>query len=145
MLNWIEVSTIKKSKTGIEWPLVSKEILKKHFKNKAGLYQLIYNGDVIKNGIFGEGKTKNINIRISAYRSISKSLDKIRNGILAKNGSYLTVDTLEKRLNVGDEVTMIACVVSDDKMDEFGVIWKVDLYKMEEDLKSKHKNTIWLS
>ena len=144
MLNWMEVSTIKKSKTGIEWPLISKEILKKHFKNKAGLYQLIYNGDVIKNGIFGEGKTKNINIRISAYRNISKSLDKIRKGILSKNGSYLTVDTLEKRLNVGDEVTMVACVVPDDKIDEFGVTWKVDLYKMEEDLKSKHKNTIWL-
>ena len=45
---------------------------------------------------------------------------------------------------MGDEVTMVACVVPDDKIDEFGVTWKVDLYKMEEDLKSKHKNTIWL-
>ena len=143
MFNWIEVSVIKKTENGIEWPLIPKEIRKKYFKNKTGLYQLIYNGKVIKNGVFGDGKTKNINTRISAYRNASKVLDKMRNGTSSTNGSYLTIDTLEKKLNLGDKVTMIACTLPDNKIID-GLPWKIDLYQLEEHLKNKHKDTIWL-
>lgn len=140
MDNWIEVTTIKKHETRIEWPLVKKKLAK---QLKQGVYQLIYNNKIIKIGIFGEGNTKSINTRISAYRSVIKSLTEIRNGEKAKNGSFNTIDVLDKRINVGDEIIMKVLKAPKDKIIN-GWLYKADLYHIEKDLKNKHKDTIWL-
>ena len=142
MFTWAEVCTIIKTENGIEWPLVSKELNQKF---QQGLYQLIYEGKVIKNGCFGEGKTKKINMRIAAYRNMINSLNKTRMGLKGKNGSFKTIDVLDKNLKVGDKVIMRAIALPDTKLDKNNVPWKVDLYALEDFLKNKHKDTIWLT
>ena len=139
--NWVEVSVIRKTSQGLEWPLVSKELRKEFLQ---GVYQLLYNGEVIKNGCFGEGTNKTINRRISAYRSMIKILSDVRTGRKAKNGSFNTVDLLDKNLKVGEEVIMRAIKLPNNKIDENGLPWKVDLYELENALKQQHKDTIWL-
>jgi hypothetical protein len=141
MSKWINVAVIKKHKTGIEWSLAEK-ILAKQLKQ--GLYLLVYKDKVIKVGIFGEGNTKSVNHRISAYRSVIKSLEEIRNGRKCKNGSFNTIDTLDKRLNVGDEVIMKVVKAPND-IENDGWPYKVDLYILEKHLKDKYKDTLWLS
>ena len=141
MSKWINVAVIQKHKAGIKWSLAEKTLAK---QLKQGLYLLVYRDKVVKVGIFGEGNTKSINHRISAYRSVIKGLDEIRSGKKAKNGSFNTIDVLDKRLNVGDEVIMKVVKAPDD-IENDGWPYKVDLYALEKYLKDKYKDTLWLS
>lgn len=140
-LNWVEVTVIKKTAQGLEWPLVSKDLRKEFLQ---GVYQLLYKGVVVKNGCFGEGVNKTINRRISNYRSMIKVLSEVRLGNKPKNGSFKTVDVLDKNLKVGEEIIMKALKLPNTKVDKNGLPWKVDLYELENILKQQHKDTIWL-
>ena len=60
--NFQHICYITKTPSGLDWPLTDKVM-------NQGVYQLWYNGVVIKNGCWGEGTTKRINKRISSYRS----------------------------------------------------------------------------
>jgi hypothetical protein len=109
-----------------------------------GVYQIWFNGVVIKNGCWGEGVTKGINSRISKYRTIINYLDEFRAGEKTKNGSFNTVDLLDQRLKVGERAELRAVQLPDTKEGEEGLPWKVDLYLIENYFKDKHKDTIWL-
>jgi len=135
--NFEHICYITKTKNGLDWPLSDK-------KMNQGVYQLWYKGEVIKNGCWGEGNTKSINSRISAYRSVINNLEGFRNGTKKKNGSFNTVDLIDKRLQVGEKVEMKAVALPDTKEGAEGLPWKVDLYMIEEHFKNKHKDTIWL-
>lgn len=140
-LQWQVVGQVTKVNNKMEWPLLSKEVDQQF---KQGLYQLIYNGEVIKNGCFGEGLAKGIKSRMGQYRSASNRLDEMRAGTASKNGSYLTNDYLQTRLKEGDTVILQAVALPDNVVDENGFPWKVDLYALENQLKELHKDTIWL-
>jgi hypothetical protein len=129
---------ITKTPSGLVWPLTDKIM-------NQGVYQLWYNGVVIKNGCWGEGKTKRINNRISGYRNVINNLEGFRDGTKKKNGSFNTVDLIDKRLKVGEVVEMRAVALPDNKDGEDGLPWKVDLYLIEDHFKNKHKDTIWLN
>ena len=129
---------ITKTLSGLVWPLTDKIM-------NQGVYQLWYNGVVIKNGCWGEGKTKRINNRISGYRNVINNLEGFRDGTKKKNGSFNTVDLIDKRLKVGEIVEMRAVALPDNKDGEDGLPWKVDLYLIEDYFKNKHKDTIWLN
>jgi hypothetical protein len=135
--NFEHICYITKTENGLDWPLSDK-------KMNQGVYQLWYKGEVIKNGCWGEGNTKSINSRISAYRSVINNLEGFRNGTKKKNGSFNTVDLIDKRLQVGEKVEMKAVALPDTKEGAEGLPWKVDLYMIEEHFKNKHKDTIWL-
>jgi len=128
---------ITKTENGLDWPLSDK-------KMNQGVYQIWFNGVVIKNGCWGEGTAKGINKRISSYRSVINYLEDFRSGAKRKNGSFNTVDLLDQRLKVGERAEMRAVSLPDTKEGEEGLPWKVDLYLIENYFKDKHKDTIWL-
>ena len=135
--NFQHICYITKTPSGLDWPLTDKVM-------NQGVYQLWYNGEVIKNGCWGEGTTKRINKRISGYRSVINNLEGFRDGSKKKNGSFNTVDLIDKRLKVGERVEMRAVALPDNIIGEDGLPWKVDLYLIEDYFKNKHKDTIWL-
>lgn len=139
-LDWIKVTTVTIKDDKLDWPLVSKKLAKTF---RQGVYQLRYNGVVIKNGCFGEGVTKGINRRFSDYRYMSKNLNEVRAGIKQKNGSFNTINILDERLVLGDTVEVYAVSFPDDIIIN-NLPWKVDLYAIEANLKELHKDTIWL-
>ena len=124
---------IKKIKEGyIDVPIIEK-------KNsiKRGLYLLIYQDQVIKVGVFGEGVNSNSKSRFSAYRSKGKD-------ITPGNGSYKTMKVLNEKLKVGEHIDVAFKSLPED-IELNGYKWKVDLYHEEDKLKNKFKNTLWLS
>ena len=124
---------ITKIKEGyIDVPKISKE---NTIKN--GLYILIYNGSIIKVGIYGEGVNSTNKSRFSGYRSKGKN-------IVPGNGSYKTMKVLNENLKVGEKVEVIfKKLPTDIYMDGFW--WKVDLYREEDELKKEYKDSLWLT
>ncbi len=139
-LDWIKVITVTMKDDKLDWPLVNKKLAK---TLRQGVYQLRYNGVVVKNGCFGEGVTKGINRRINSYRNMSKYLNEVRAGTKQKNGSFNTINILDERLVSGDTVEVYAVSLPDDIIIN-NLPWKVDLYAIEAYLKELHKDTIWL-
>ena len=139
-LDWIKVTTVTMKDDKLDWPLVNKKLAKTF---RQGVYQLRYNGVVVKNGCFGEGVTKGINRRFSNYRYMSKNLNEVRAGSKHKNGSFKTINILDERLVLGDTVGVYAVSFPDDIIIN-NLPWKVDLYAIEAYLKELHKDTIWL-
>tara|TARA_R100000541_G_scaffold58172_1_gene69097 strand:- start:489 stop:869 length:381 start_codon:yes stop_codon:yes gene_type:complete len=123
---------ITKIKEGyIDVPKISKEDTIKN-----GLYILVYNGSIIKVGIYGEGVNSNNKSRFSAYRSKGKN-------IIPGNGSYKTMEVLNEKLKVGDTVEARFKRVPEDRIID-GYKWKVDLYHEEKKLKDIYKDSLWL-
>ena len=123
---------ITKIKEGyIDVPKISKEDTIKN-----GLYILVYNGSIIKVGIYGEGVNSTNKSRFSAYRSKGKN-------IVPGNGSYETMRVLNEKLEVGDTVEARFKKFPDDRIID-GHKWKVDLYYEEKKLKDTYKNSLWL-
>lgn len=139
-LEWIDVIEVTKTREGLDWPIVSPEL---NTNLRQGVYQILLDGKVIKNGCFGEGMSKGINSRFSQYRSMINRLDLVREGHLSRNGSFKTIDLLDSRLKVGDKVQVRAAGLPDDIVIN-NLPWKVDLYAIEAYLKELHKDTIWL-
>ena len=124
---------IKKIKEGyIDVPIIEK-------KNniKRGLYLLIYQDQVIKVGVFGEGVKSNSRSRFSSYRSKGKN-------ITPGNGSYKTMKVLNENLKIGEHVNVAFKRLPED-IELNGYKWKVDLYHEENRLKNKFKDTLWLN
>ena len=124
---------IKKIKEGyIDVPIIEK-------KNniKRGLYLLIYQDQVIKVGVFGEGVKSNSRSRFSSYRSKGKN-------ITPGNGSYKTMKVLNENLKIGEHVEVAFKRLPED-IELNGYKWKVDLYHEENRLKNKFKDTLWLT
>mgnify|MGYP003625640894 FL=1 len=124
---------IKKIKKGyLDVPIISKENI-----IKRGLYVLVFKGEVIKVGIYGEGVNSNNKSRFASYRNKGKY-------ITPGNGSYKTMKILNENLKVGDCVEVFFKKLPEDREID-GYVWKVDLYHEEEKLKNQHKHSLWLT
>ena len=139
-LDWVDVIEATKTTVGLDWPIVSPEL---NNKLRQGVYQILLDGRVIKNGCFGEGISKGINSRFSQYRSMINRLELVREGHLKTNGSFKTIDLLDLNLSPGDTVQVRAAGLPDNIIIN-NLPWKVDLYAIEAYLKELHKDTIWL-
>ena len=145
-LDWKKVIEITKTPSGLHWGTPAVEISSLF---KQGVYRILVQDKdghayVRKNGIYGEGKTKGINNRISQYRSATNNLLEWRKGKKAQNGSFKTCDTLDKKLTNGQKAVMISARLDDNWINEKGFPCKIDLYEIEYDLKQETLQEIWL-
>lgn len=133
----VKVLTITKVAEGkIDVPLLPKE-----YRIKEGFYKMIFNKVPIKIGIFGEGVAAGSHDRFKGYRTTGKRLNTIR----YQNGSYKSMKVLDSKLKVGDSVDVYFYSVPERVVLENGYTYKVDLYDIESKLKTKYKNTLWLT
>ncbi len=124
---------ITKLKEGyIDVPIIPKENI-----IRRGLYILVYKGKVIKVGIFGEGVNSTNKSRFSSYRNMGKN-------ITNRNGSFKTINTINENLNVGEQIEVRFKELPEDKIID-GFRWKIDLYDVEDQLKQKYKENLWLN
>jgi hypothetical protein len=119
--------------------------LPEQFKYKAGVYQWIYQGAVVKVGIFGEGISSNAYSRYSTYRSVGKALHSYLSTNKKQNGSVKPMKVLNEKLKQGESVEVHICKVPEELRSIDGLLYRVDLYALEESYKSKNKETLWLS
>ena len=146
-LEWVRVIEITKTPSGLIWGQCPKEIASLY---KQGVYRILVKDDedvvrVRKNGIYGEGKKKGINNRISQYRSATNNLLEWRKGNKAHNGSFNTCDILDKKLKNGQKAVMISAKLPDNWVNDNGLPCKIDLYEIEYDLKQQTLEEIWLT
>ena len=124
---------IKKISEGyIDVPIIPKDKI-----IKRGLYILVYNGSIIKVGIYGEGVNSTNKSRFASYRNKGKD-------IVPGNGSYKTMKVLNEKLDIGDQIEVRFIQLPDDKIID-GYKWKVDLYHEEKKYKETYKDSLWLN
>jgi hypothetical protein len=145
-LEWVKVIEITKTPSGLHWGQCPLEISTLY---KQGVYRLLVQDiehivRVRKNGIYGEGKSKGINKRISQYRSATNNLLEWRKGNKKDNGSFKTCDILDKKLKNGEKAVMISAKLPDNWINDNGFPCKIDLYEIEYDLKQQTLEEIWL-
>jgi len=119
--------------------------LPEKFNHKAGIYQWVYKGKVIKVGIFGEGVSSSAYSRYASYRSVGKTLFSFTSTTKTRNGSVKPMEVLNKKLKQGDRVEVHICRVPEETLTIGGIPYKVDLYILEEFYKNKNRETLWLS
>ena len=119
--------------------------LPEEFKYKAGVYQWIYKGVVVKVGIFGEGISSNAYTRYATYRSVGRALHSYLPTNKKQNGSVKPMKVLNEKLEQGESVDVHICKVPEELRNIQGLLYRVDLYALEEFYKSKNKQTLWLS
>lgn len=146
-LQWEKIIDITKTPSGLFWPECPKEFAMLY---KQGVYRILVQDDegvvrVRKNGIYGEGKRKGVNNRISQYRSANNNLLEWRKGNKKDNGSFKTCDILDKNLKNGQKAVMISAKLPDNWVNDTGFPCKIDLYEIEYDLKQQTLEEIWLT
>jgi len=125
--------------------LIAVPKLPQEFKYKAGVYQWMYKGRVVKVGIFGEGVYSSAYSRYSTYRSVGKALHSYLSTNKKQNGSVKPMKVLNEKLQQGESVEVYICKVPEELRSIDGLLYRVDLYALEESYKSKNKETLWLS
>jgi hypothetical protein len=125
--------------------LIAVPKLPQEFKYKAGVYQWRYRGRVVKVGIFGEGVHSSAYSRYSTYRSVGKALYSYLSTNKKQNGSVKPMKVLNEKLQQGESVEVHICKVPEELRNIDGLLYRVDLYALEEFYKNKNKQTLWLS
>ena len=121
----------------IEEGIIDVPKIPKSEKIKRGIYILVYEGKIIKVGIFGEGVSSNNISRFASYRNMGRNISN-------RNGSFKTLNTINENLKVGEEIEVRFKELPDDIFQD-GYWWKVDLYYEEKKLKDIYKDTLWLN
>ena len=110
-----------------------------------GIYIMMYVETPIKVGCFGEGVTSNSKSRFVTYRTVGKNLSEYLNGGKKQNGSVKTMRIINEKLRPGESVDVYFKPLPASRVLDDGYTYKVDLYKEENKLKNKYKNSLWLT
>lgn len=139
-LKFEHVINITKIKGEMHVPKISNR-----FKFKNGVYLWVYEGKVVKVGIFGEGVKSNSLSRYSTYRTVAKNLFKYISGEKKSNGSVKPMQVLSEKLKNNEKIEVHFTQLPDDIIDHGGLPYSLNLYILEQFYKDKHKHNLWLS
>ena len=139
-MSYIKIFDLVKT---VEGSIYIPQVPKKFGIIGSGVYLWIYKGRVIKVGICGDGVNSTFNGRYSAYRTVSVNFKKYLSGENSKNGSFVPIETLIKKLSVGEKVEVQFQPSPEGKEIE-GLPYKINLPLLEKKLMEYHENTIWL-
>ena len=139
-MSYIKIFDLVKT---VEGSIYIPQVPKKFGIIGSGVYLWIYKGEVIKVGICGDGVTSTFNSRYVSYRTVSVNFEKYLSGENDKNGSFVPIETLVRKLSVGEKVE-VKFQPSPEGREIDGFPYKIDLPLLEKKLMKYHENTIWL-